>query len=148
MRLVGNSGPAVELRITGYQFPGNHTSEYDSNWLMVEGRVSHPRGGWSFCDPCLLTYEAVRLGDWLEAVARGLEAEPEVGFIEPNLSFAVASSGGVRVLRVSLALEARPPWAAQGEDVVLELPVAELNLTGAVRAWREQLQEFPQRAER
>jgi hypothetical protein len=51
--------------VVGYQFPDNHISEYDSNWLVIEGRVSHPQADWSFRDPCLLTYEADYLADWL-----------------------------------------------------------------------------------
>jgi len=148
MRLETNADIALELHIAGYQFPDNHAAEYDSNWLVIEGRVRHPRGDWTFRDPCLLTYEAARLADWLESVAASCEASPHAGFIEPNLSFEVVMAEVGRVLHVVLTFEASPPWATHDEEVVIEFPVKELNLTEAIGEWRAQLAQFPQRAER
>jgi hypothetical protein len=147
MRLAGRDA-RFELRIAGYQFPGDATSDYDSNWLVVEGSVRHLRGKWRFRDPCLLTYEVARLAGWLEAVAAGTEPEPWCGFIEPNLSFEVAGAGLGRMLRVSFALEARPRWAGADEDVSVEFPLSTLDLGPAVASLRAQLREYPQRAER
>jgi hypothetical protein len=146
MRLAGRD-VRFELRIAGYQFPGDATSDYDSNWLIVEGAAQHPRGDWTFRDSSLLTYEVARLADWLEAVAAGTEPEPWCGFIEPNLSFEVVGGVG-RELRVSFAIEARPQWAKSGEDVSVEFPLATLDLVSAAASLRRQLREFPQRAER
>jgi hypothetical protein len=148
MHLSGRNGMALELRVVGYQFPDAPNPEYDSNWLVVEGRVSHPQGAWSFRDPCLLTYEASHLADWLEAVAAGREEQPGAGFIEPNLSFEVVAAGGERALRVSFAIEAHPPWSPRSQAAYIEFPVGELNIAGAVNVWRKQLRQFPQRAER
>ncbi len=139
---------ALELRIAGYQFPGAATALYDSNWLVIEGAVQHPRGNWRFRDPSLLTYEVTQLADWLEAVAAGAEAKPYCGFIEPNLSFEVVGTGATRQLRVSFAIEARPPWANREEEVYVEFPLREPELKAAVASLRRQLQDFPQRAER
>lgn len=147
MRLSGRD-VRFELWIAGYQFPGDATSYYDSNWLIVEGAVRHPRGDWRFRDPCLLTFEVARLVDWLETVAAGTELQPWCRFIEPNLSFKVAGTDAGRVLRVSFAIEARPGWAASDEDVAVEFPLATMDLGPAVASLRAQLREFPQRAER
>jgi hypothetical protein len=147
MRLSGRD-VLFDLRFAGYQFPGDATSEYDSNWLVVEGVVRHPRGDWRFRDPCLLTYEVARLADWLEAVGAGTEPESWCGFIEPNLSFEVAGKDLERVLRVSFAIEARPRWATADEEVAVEFPLATLDLGPAVATLRAQLREFPQRTER
>ncbi len=136
-----------EMRIAGYQFPNNSTADYDSNWLIVEGTVRHPRGDWRFRDPSLLTDEVAHLADWLEAVAAGTEPKPWCGFIEPNLRFEVDRRGKARVVRVSFGCEARPPWASSGEEVAIELPVGSANLALAAASLREQLREFPQRAE-
>jgi hypothetical protein len=143
---VGNV--AFELRVTGYQFPNNATAEYDSNWLIITGSVQHPRGDWRFSDPSLLTYEVARLADWLEAVAVGTEPQPWCGFIEPNLSFEVAGTSAGRVLRVSFGCESRPPWSTRDQEVVVEFPVAGLDLGAAVGSLRRQLRDFPQRAQR
>jgi hypothetical protein len=144
MRLAANTDVAVEISIVGYQFPDLHTAEYDSNWLVVRGHVHHPCGDWTFCDPCLLTYEAARLVDWLESVAAGHEMDERATFIEPNLSFEVAVTKTGRMLRITFALESRPSWAS--EDVVIELPITEMDLNDTIRQWRKQLERFPQRA--
>ena len=146
MRLATNPDIIVDLHVIGYQHPENHTDEYDSNWLVVEGRVFHPRGDWVFRDPCLLTYEAAGLANWLDAVAADRVAESSIKFIEPNLSFEVATIESRRVLRVTLAFESRPPWASHNENVTVEFPVAQLALSQAIRGWREQIRQFPQRA--
>jgi hypothetical protein len=147
IRLV-HGDTRFELRVVDYQFPDDATSDYDSNWLLIEGSVRHPRGDWQFRDPCLLTYEVAQLADWLEAVATGAESESWCGFIERNLRFQVVCEGAGRVLRVSFAIEALPRWAKPGEDVSVEFPVTGLNLASAVVSLREQLRKFPQRTER
>ena len=39
----------LELRILGYEFPHIETAEYDSNWLVVAGNVTHStKGSWQF----------------------------------------------------------------------------------------------------
>jgi len=151
MRFETEDGQSLELRILGYQFPDLETEDYDSNWLNIEGKVAHVRGSWQFCDPCLLTYEASELADWLDALA----SDPCSGtltFIEPNLSFrSLESPAGTR-LRVYFELEARPPWAPfdVGDEgqCWIDLPVStsELRLAGA--ALRDQLTVYPQRAAR
>jgi hypothetical protein len=148
MRLVLDEHAGVEVRIAGYQFPGNATADYDSNWLVIEGTVRHPRGAWTFRDPGLLTYEVARLADWLDAVAAGTEATPWCAFIEPNLSFDVSSESADRVLRMSFALEALPPWAETGEEIYIEFPVNRVDFRAAAASLRSQLSSFPQRAER
>jgi hypothetical protein len=147
MRLTGSNGHALELRVAGYQFPDDQAGWYDSNWLLIEGRVRHPRGDWSFCDPCLLTYEASQLADWLEAVAAGHEEQSWLGFIEPNLSFERAVANGQRVLYICFGLEAHPPWSPPGEEAIIEFALEELDLRQAANEWRDQLRKFPQRAE-
>jgi hypothetical protein len=65
MVLAGdNSG--CRLTILGYQFPDDTTDEYDSNWLVIGGEVWLDGREWQFRDPCLTTFEAKRLADWLE----------------------------------------------------------------------------------
>jgi hypothetical protein len=153
MRVCGPDGQSLELRVLRYQFPQPSDNEYDSNWLMIEGVVSHPRGGWSFCDPCLLTDEVARLADWLDALGQSESCATEMGFLEPNLSFAlIRPPGGNGVLRVYFDLESRPHWApaptAGRSDLWVEFPVLEAGLREAARELREQLARCPERAKR
>ncbi len=152
MRLETADGQSLELRILGYEFPELETEEDDSNWLIVEGKIAHPRGGWKFRDPCLLTYEASRLADWLDSLARGTPSSEEVSFIEPNLSFrSLESPAGAR-LRAYFELEARPSWApsdvVEWEQCWIDFPVSELELRRAAASLRDQLKNYPQRAAR
>jgi hypothetical protein len=137
-----------ELEVVDYEYPDRTSDDYDSNWLIVEGTVRHPRGNWWFREPILLTYELIRLADWLDAVAVATEPEPWCGFIEPNLSFALSGTGAARTVQVTFTAEARPPWARSDEDVRVEFPVAGSDLRAAAASLRRQLRQFPQRAER
>jgi len=152
MQLCGIDRQSIELRIAGYQFPHLDTVEYDSNWLRIEGHVSHPRGRWSFQDPCLLTYEVSRLANWLDALTQETSDSDEIGFVEPNLSFRVVRSPASAVLRVYFELEARPHWIATPyaglNDLWVEFEVRELELRRAARSLREELAIYPQRTRR
>jgi hypothetical protein len=152
MKFCGVDGQSVELRVVGYQFPDLAEIEFDSNWLRIEGKVSHPRGQWSFEDPCLLTYEVSRLADWLDALAQGNSISDEIGFVEPNLSFRIVRSATATVLRVYFELEARPGWVATPtaglEDLRVEFPLQELDLRQAACSLREELANYPQQMRR
>ncbi len=93
-------------------------------------------------------FEASQLADWLEAIAAAREAQLEIGFLEPKLSFQVATADGERVVRVHFAIEAHPPWSPESEAPFEEFSVGELDLAGAVRERQEQLRKVPQRAQR
>jgi len=177
MRLSSVDGSGFELRIAGYEFPDlltkgyeypkfrelaegsklelqieddglpNPLAAFDANWLVIEGVVQHQQGDWTFRDPCLLADEVARLADWLEAAASGIEKESSCGFIEPNLFFDLVGVEGKRRLRVSFSAEARPAWAKPGEEVSVDFPLAGLDLASAVAALREQIRQYPQRAE-
>ena len=127
MRLSSPDGIVLELDITGYEFPSIHDDHWDSNWLIVRGRVAHPRGDWSFRQPCLTTFEVGDLARWLEGVANGAP-EAKLGyFTEPNLEFEYAALPDP-VIEVRVAHECAPPWLEIGDarldGVVLRFPLA------------------------
>jgi len=140
-------GDSLRLRLLGYQFPNDENDEWDSNWLIVEGRAALDGKSWEFRDPCLLTWEAANLADWLELVARRAEAVGPLSFIEPNLEFELASDVQVRVL---LNNECRPPWASHDVFEYGEFFIEFFCSTGllmkAAADLRAQLVRFPQRA--
>ena len=142
MLLRGRDGQSIELRLVGYQFPAARTP-VDATWIVVAGRVDHPRGSWTFQDPCLETTDIFSLASWLEAVARGAEDRADYGFTEPNLEFRLVGSGTDRRLRLYFELESRPPWApsnvAGEQDLWVEFPLGAVDLLEAARSLREQL---------
>jgi hypothetical protein len=145
MLLRGRDGQSIDLRLAGYQFPAARTVA-DAKWLVVAGRVDHPRGSWAFQDPCLETTDVFSLAGWFEAVARGAEDRQEEGFTEPNLEFRLVGSGAERRLRVYFELESRPPWAASNvvgeDDLWVEFALRDLDLVGAARSLRDQLEQL------
>lgn len=148
MHMDGPDG-SLELSLLGYQYPGLVTEPFDSNWLHVRVAVRHPRGDWVATDPCLLTYEAVALADWLEAAAAGREGDAELDFLEPCLRFELRGPGvGGRALRVHFEHELRPPWARVDveADAYLDLSAAPEVLAVAADALRAQVARYPQRA--
>jgi hypothetical protein len=155
MRLDGRRGRALELTIDGYQFPGTSANgggfDFDANWLIVRGRVNDGAREWTFRDPCLLTHEARELAAWLEAVATDWRDLDAIDFTEPNLEFRRTSApGDAPVVRVTLRLEALPPWA---EDVseddwdkhFIDLELSREALAIAASNLKDELERYPQR---
>jgi hypothetical protein len=141
-----------ELQIRGYQFPVMESEDYDSNWLRIHGTVRHPRGSWTFEDPCLLTYEVAALATWLEQISTNGFADDRIGFIEPNLEFRWFHESGGEILRVYFELESRPAWAPStsvGElDLWIDFHLGENDLGAAAKSLRNGLAKYPQRAVR
>ena len=155
-------GATVDLRPVRYEFPdvvGAGADDWDANWLVVRGQVRVEDGrSWSFSDPCLTTWEARSLGDWLRAVVAG-EVEPtEVAgdaeamletFMEPNLAVSLAGrSDASAVVRFHFSFESRPAWVSPDVEVhdfwlALDVPLPELS--AAVDDWESELSPFPAR---
>jgi len=153
MKLTLADGTSFTLTIVGYQYPQLATAPYDSNWLTIRIDATNPQGTWSATDPCLLTYEVSRLADWLDAIATGKVAKATCGFIEPCLLFRLdGDASGHQELRIYLELEPRPPWSgsklAGQEDLWLTFPLSAIDLAVAASMLRQQLERYPQRAER
>jgi hypothetical protein len=143
MRLTtSDTSQSLELVLRGYR---EAPDEY--YFLTVEARVEHPLGSWSFRDPCLTPAEAFSLAAWLESLNRGAAAQPELSFIEPNLRFVVGGPTGAPTLRVYFELEARPDWApsdsADEDDLWVEFPLSDLDLSRCARSLRSQLSSLP-----
>jgi hypothetical protein len=147
MRLVGEDNIELELGIDGYQFP-DASEHWDANWLLVRGRVAHPRGPWSFSDPCLTTSEVEQLAAWLDSIVAGRPSPDARYFVEPNLRFAYVASP-VPTVEVTLAYESAPPWLTDRGDrldgVAVTFPLSMNDLKEASRSLRHLLTEFPPR---
>ncbi len=140
--LLTHASSRLSLHIAGYQFP--QATGIDAEWLIVEAEIHHPRGHWSFRDPCLMVEDVRRLADWLEEIARDDESDDSCDFTEPNIAFDLLV-GASQALRVSFRAESGPPWAAPGEGASLVFPLQSLQLTSLARTLREELDELPPR---
>lgn len=166
MLLTSFEGPVVDLRVSGYQFPqpvATSEGDWDANWLNVHGKVTQSDGKtWTFEDPCLTTWEARTLGNWLlEAAAETVPVSPSgtgdaaeerlLSFTEPNLAFSVESWMSDHVgLRVRFSLEALPPWlhGAQQPDIfgyVVLIRLSAAELAHAAVSWALGLTQYPER---
>lgn len=143
----------LQLRVVGYQFPeicggreqphAGGEPDWDANWLLVRGTVTAADGGtWSFQEPCLTTWEAAALADWLDnAAARQLA--PGLTFTEPNLEFRTASDGDQIVLTVGLSHESRCPGHPDAHEIVLDSTADAIRV--AAQEWRQQILGRPPR---
>ena len=151
MRLVDDSGDFVELQIADYQFRRIEDEPWDSNWLQIRLNATVDGKAWTSVDPSLLTMDVETLANWLDSVADGRRVDPELDFMEPNLSFQVDGDEprGIR-MRVWFELESRPPWkkndVAGARDFAAQLLVDSEQLRRAALDLRTQLSEFPTRA--
>jgi hypothetical protein len=148
-------GSFFHLELLGYKYPDAEGEPYDANWLLVRVDAAGPQGAWSITDPCLLTYEASRLADWLEAVGKGAKAAPALSFLEPGLLFRqVEREGGERFLRVHFGSLVHPDWASDAPaagvnpDLWLDFPLEEIDPLAAAGSLKVQLGRYPRRYER
>ncbi|MDX9910378.1 MAG: hypothetical protein RBS39_00960 [Phycisphaerales bacterium] len=146
---MGDSGSdRFALRVLQYEFPGITTpGAYDSNWLVIEGRVESERGDWTFVDPCLLTRELESLISWLRALATPLSSE--IGFTEPLLRFTIPDPGEW-VTQLTLRAEALPKSLFTNEMQWGEGITLSLMSTRSQRDWfadslEADLKRFPRR---
>lgn len=153
MRLTSNAS-SFQLTVLGYQHPDAAGEPYDANWLTIQVHASGPQGAWTGTDSCLLTYEAARLADWLEAVAEGKEPARAISFLEPVLLFRLVSVDGGRALRIHFGNLINPSWRNLEErapsanpDIWLDFSLNEVDLGAAARDLRQQIRRYPNRAE-
>lgn len=150
--ILGSDGSLFEMRVVGYQFPELQTEWHDSNWLRIWIHVVHPKGEWSSIDASLLTNEVEALAKWFDAIAKGHKVEAVQDFVEPHLSFRLLDHEGGQTLAIYFESASRPRWARSetvpAEDLFIEFPLSELDLTHTAEQLRLELARYPQRAER
>ena len=143
-------GPAVDLTVTGYQFPGGEPSRdrEDSNWVNVSLEVASSVGSWTTAGAWLMTWEVEELVEWLGTVARG-EVPGPLGFVEPNLAFETRGLFGEEAhVRVLFELEARPHWVQRdrtSHDVWVDLLLPPAGLSAAADELHVSVEQYPVR---
>ncbi|MFG2693374.1 hypothetical protein [Kitasatospora sp. NPDC048407] len=156
MRLIDNDGHGVELGVVGYQFPDAVDPRQRQSWLVVEGAAHCPQGTWSFRWQALTADDAVELARWLgRAGVRpsgpGQAGGSQLGFTEPNLTFAVSwADEGLVELRVGLDLEFSPPWqrrARPGEPFVVACRLTAESVLQAAAEWAAEIEPWPPAAD-
>jgi hypothetical protein len=139
----------LSLDVRGYQFPEATMDGWDSEWLLISGSAECAKGRWRFSDPCLTTFELVKLAAWLRDAAAG-GPERELEFTEPCLRFEHVERADGDILVVRLAQAASPPWATEverfREGVALEFPFLTLDFSTIVTTVAEMCGKFPERA--
>lgn len=146
MIFSNGDGVSLELQVLGYQFP-DEKSDWDPNWLIVAGSITHPRGSWRFTDPCLTTFELEQLAKWFEDAAQGKPNPAEGYFTEPCLEFRLVR-GPQLAIEVILAHECAPPWLTGDERLggfALQFPIPPMDPMELARAARKFLVKFPER---
>ena len=154
MLLRGRDGSELELNVEDYQFPEVEADPWDSNSLLVAVRVVSVQGTWEAVDPCLTTWEAVRLCRWLALLAAGDAVAVRQAFNEPNVRMSVnglAPDFSRARVHACFELETRPPWLpgpASGRDTLcVDLDVARSALREAAVDLARQLRRFPLRGD-
>ena len=168
MELHDNTGKNfITLEPLGYQFPDLPASadRWDRNWLNIRGHVTCIEGSWNFTDACMLTDDVPFLSAWLRGVAARQEPvgerdpenpphfTPELGFLEPNLSFDLERYDEAdAVIGVVLGHASAPPWLdptmdfekrIEGYRVPLTMELSALRR--AAESWDSACARFPTR---
>ena len=146
--LENSEGDYIKLSIDGYQFPDMDYEYYDSNWLLINGDLSHQGSKYLFTDPCLLTRDVTKLSDWLEQVANWDANTKKLGFTEPCLSFELMPSN---LIRVNVNLMAHPVLLSSDSrvriDLCIDIPIITKQLMSAANNLRAQLRNYPARVQ-
>ncbi len=170
VELPSRDGGSLRLRPLGYEFPcaASHidSDDWDANWLIIHGYVATADGAtWSFEQPCLTTWEAAGLTEWLQRVANravmpylveasafmsdGNDASAAT-FTEPNLAFSVANyKANSAVIRSHLSLESLPPWiesdTVDNYEYSIVLDVLLADVAQAADDWHREIAVYPPR---
>jgi len=134
----------VELRILGYQFPGDTSGGWDSNWLRVYIGVKAGTGKRESADPALTTWELARVAAWFEGLARGEAPHgTEMTFTEPDLSFGLRNDAQDRIKQVRIGLNRN--WNLESGVTFLDIDADMEELLRISRGLKEELGKFPER---
>lgn len=140
IRFTNKEGMVFELKIAGYPAYSDLTCPFDSNWLIIEANVHHPRGNWTFSDPCMLIPEVIYLANWFEAIENGNEKKPYFETMEPELFYRLITNKGQRTLRICFNQNARPLWDQSDDELFIDFPMDDLDLKAASNSLHKQLQ--------
>ncbi|WP_165682001.1 WapI family immunity protein [Metapseudomonas otitidis] len=88
-------GVSFRLKVLGYEFEGD-SSQYDSEWLVIEISVDGVKGSWQSSGPFLRTVELKDFLGWLKNV-RSHNENAELHFLEGELSFGFVPPSSLRV---------------------------------------------------
>jgi hypothetical protein len=159
MQLRDRAGQSVCLTPIRYEFPdASPSSDWDADWLVIEGEVVSTGGEWSFQNAALSARECPSLGAWLIQVTEAgvpvtePDDDPSLTFLEPSLAFSVGSyeDQGVR-LRVHLSHLAAPPWQDIDDKLntwafFIELDLDRSELVRAAEEWSNEADAYPRRS--
>jgi hypothetical protein len=153
------AGQSVRLTPIRYEFPdASPSSDWDADWLVIEGEIVSASGTWRFQNPALSARECAGLGAWLTQVTKAAvpvtdpDEYPSLTFLEPSLAFSVASYEDQCVrLRVHLSHLAAPPWQDIDDKLntwafFVELDLDRSELARAREEWSNEADAFPRRS--
>lgn len=155
MRLESLDGTTnLVVSIAGYEFPDDLSELHTANWLEADLDVQTLHGRGTCRTACMMTWDAARFADWLEALGTQQVGTPTMmGFPEPNLQMQVTGQA-LRYIRfhVYFILESPGYWkmddAQEGNRYYIggvDITVRRAALLAAAESLRSELQNFPVR---
>lgn len=148
MLLRSRDGKSVETKIVGYEYPDkapdpDESGQWDANWLFIEAKSKGADSDWRFAAPCMLTMEAETLYQWLLAIERR-SAEPELGFMEPELSFEILEYA-LSYAKLQVVHHVYDRFAKEYVHFPVILELTYDDLKQAAVDWYAEIQRFPVR---
>ncbi|WP_146591824.1 WapI family immunity protein [Posidoniimonas polymericola] len=153
MELRSKSGNLFTLTVERYEFPDEELGPTDDNpadedfdtgrFLVVSHRFGNADGHWRGEFTTMDTNELSRFIDWLASVQSNEIKTHGAYFTERCLEFTLDES--FTSLLVHLSSELLPPWGSDGDTIVLNFPMAGIDLDATVASLRRQAARFPGR---
>ncbi len=143
MILRGADNVSFTLEIVSYQFSAPADRD-DANWLVIKGQLAGTARDWFFTEPCLLTFEAEQLLQWLKAVIQR-NAMQAISFLEPELSFSILEyyASGVKL---HLSVQSYDKVDRDWKQYPISLNLSDENLRCAMQEWESEITRFPVRS--
>ena len=144
LMLYGPRDTSFSLAITGYEFP-RIVEGYDANWVYVDIEVAICQRTWKSHDPCLLTQDVIRLGQWFEQIRLGKPLPYRTFICDMDIEFQYK---GLREMahhfRVWFRWGCLPKWF-KGSKFGIDIVATNNDLSNVIQKLEEAAQRFPPR---
>jgi hypothetical protein len=151
IKLTGQENSQFAFFVSGYQFP-EIAEDYDANWLNVEINVSKHQAKWQEQSACFLTWDVIRLIQWLNKINLREEL-PYKEFVTLDFDIEFDYHGikeKAHHFRVWFEHGLRPDWAGKNysglkKDLFVDVSLTNEEIARMIEILKETAKNFPPR---
>lgn len=143
MYLFANGSKRIELKIIGYEFPGE-TEYYDANWLNLKIKVESEKVKYEEIDPCVSTWDIEDMIRGMSALLKNKKAVYHTNFMEPYLSMEFEGHDKIIEVKFRHQIDGDSDFL-ETYEACFSIPTREFG--EVIRQLKEEYEKFPKRLE-